>query len=84
MPTKKKCCSPSKKCCPSPKMNLEQGIDEAKKIGQEAVSKIKELKNKYDKLDSGTKKQIGAAVAGLAALIAGAAIAKKATSKKRK
>lgn len=64
--------------------DLKKAGKSAKKIGNEIADKIKTIKGKYDKLDNATKKQIITGLAGLAALVVGAAAVKKATKKNKK
>lgn len=54
-----------------------------KKIGNELHEKMEVIKKKYDKLDAQTKNKILAGIAGVAALVIGGAVAKKAIGKKK-
>ncbi|MEK7653500.1 MAG: hypothetical protein AAB358_03405 [Patescibacteria group bacterium] len=54
-----------------------------KKIGHELQEKMEVIKSKYDKLDAKTKKKILAGIAGVAALVIGGAVAKKAMGKRK-
>lgn len=56
---------------------------EAKKVGQEFMVKVKEMKDKYDHMDDETKNNIKAGVAGAMAFLAGAAVAHKMDRKKK-
>lgn len=77
MPTKKKVIKKVNK-------NLDKGIKEAKRVGEEAVKKLEELKKKFDKMDADTKKKVIAGIAGTVAVLAGLGAAKHAVKKKKK
>jgi hypothetical protein len=58
--------------------------DKFKKIGDDLVAALKEVRGRYQKLDQETKKKIITGVAGTLALFAGIRAVKKMAKKKRK
>ncbi len=66
------------KCC------CDDCADDAKKLGQDLMARIKEMKDKYEHMDDKTKKQIMTGITGAAAFLAGVAIAAGGKKKKNK
>lgn len=64
------------------KINVNKGIKEIKKFGDEMIGRLRVLKNRYDQLDDKTKKGILAGIAGVAAVVAGISAVKKISKKK--
>lgn len=58
--------------------------DKFRKIGDDLVIALKEVRSRYQKLDKDTKKKIIAGVAGTLALFAGIRAVKKMAKKKKK
>lgn len=72
---------PAKKSAPAPK---SETADKFKKIGDDLVAAVKEVRGRYQKLDKETKKKIITGVAGTLALLAGIRAVKKMAKKKKK
>ena len=66
---------------PTPGQTAADGF---KKIGDDLVAAISEVRDRYHKLDSETKKKIITGVAGTLALFAGIRAVKKMAKKKKK
>lgn len=79
--------APAKKTKTASERDLSQTIRQAekdiKKAAKEVSGKIAALKKKYSQLDPQTKKKIMAGLAGLGALLVGAAAANKLKKKKK-
>jgi len=71
----------NKRAAPAPK---QEAVDKFKKIGDDLVAAVKEVRGRYQKLDKETKKKIITGVAGTLALLAGIRAVKKMTKKKKK
>ncbi|HBH46562.1 MAG: hypothetical protein A2445_03675 [Candidatus Jacksonbacteria bacterium RIFOXYC2_FULL_44_29] len=63
--------------------NREALYTDVHKLGQDLVVEMKDLKKKYDQMDSGNKKKLIAGIAGVAALLMGAKAIKKMAKKKK-
>ncbi len=59
-------------------------VDGFKKIGDDLVAALKEVRSRYQKLDKDTKKKIITGVAGTLALLAGIRAVKKMAKRKKK
>jgi hypothetical protein len=58
--------------------------DDVKKFSDDFLTKLKELKGKYDSMDEKTRQKIVAGVAGTVAVLAGVSKVKKISKKKKK
>ena len=58
--------------------------DDVKKFSDDFLTKLKELKGKYDSMDEKTRQKIVARVAGTVAVLAGVSKVKKISKKKKK